>query len=126
MEQRWFVDMVPGPRLPAFTRGNAADVFPEPVTPTFVTMYLSRSLGAGLRDGYISFGAIDWHEYENPNDIELFKVFGGYLYNPLSLTRLFGARAPGLSPDLIDKAFFDERADVPIYVPEPWHQWAGP
>jgi rifampicin phosphotransferase len=49
-------------------------------------------------------------------------VFGGYLYNPLSLTRLFGARTPGLTPEAIDKAFFDDRPDVPPYVAEPWHE----
>lgn len=122
MEQQWIVDMVPGPRFPAWTRGNAADVFPDPVTPAFVTMYLGAGLGAGLRDAYIAFGTLDWDEYEHPNRPELFKVFGGYLYNPLSLTRLFGARTPGLTPELIDNAFFDDRADVPAYVAEPWHE----
>jgi rifampicin phosphotransferase len=122
VEQKWIVDMVPGPRFPAWTRGNAADVFPEPVTPAFVTMYLGPGLGAGLRDAYISFGTLDWDEYEHPNHPELFKVFGGYLYNPLSLTRLFGARTPGLTPEAIDKAFFDDRPDVPPYVAEPWHE----
>jgi rifampicin phosphotransferase len=122
MTQQWIVDMVPGPRFPAWTRGNAADVFPEPTTPAFVTMYLGPGLGAGLRDAYISFGTLDWDEYEHPNHPELFKVFGGYLYNPLSLTRLFGARTPGLTPEAIDKAFFDDRPDVPPYVAEPWHE----
>ena len=94
-------------------RGNAADVFPEPVTPAFVTMYLGPGLSQGLRDAYTEFGSLDWDEYENPNQVELFKVFGGYLYNPLSLTRLMGARMPGLTPELIDKAFFDDRDEVP-------------
>jgi rifampicin phosphotransferase len=122
MTKQWIVDMVPGPRFPAWTRGNAADVFPEPTTPAFVTMYLGPGLGAGLRDAYIAFGTLDWDEYETPNRPELFKVFGGYLYNPLSLTRLFGARTPGLTPEAIDKAFFDDRPDVPPYVAEPWHE----
>ena len=124
MEQRWIVDMVPGPRFPAWTRGNAADVFPAPITPACATVYLSHGLSAGLRDAYISFGALDWDEYENPADPELFKIYGGYLYNPLSLTRLMGARMPGLTPELIDKAFFDDRADVPPYEAQPWHESA--
>jgi phosphohistidine swiveling domain-containing protein len=75
-----------------------------------------------LRDGYISIGAIEWDEFEHPEAPDLFQMYGGYLYNPLSLTRLLGARMPGASPEAIDKAFFDERDEVPVYVAEPWHE----
>jgi pyruvate,water dikinase len=59
---------------------------------------------------------------EDPADPTIFALFGGYVYNPLSLVRLFGARMPGASPEAIDKAFFDERPDVPPYEPQPWHE----
>ena len=49
-------------------------------------------------------------------------MFGGYFYNPLTLVRLMGARVPGASPDMIDKAFFDERDDVPPYEAADWHE----
>jgi pyruvate,water dikinase len=35
--------------------------------------------------------------------------------------RLMGVRMPGASPEAIDAAYFDDRPDVPPYVPEPWH-----
>ncbi len=118
---RWFCDSTPGERFPAWTRGNAADVFPDPFSPLGKDYILLRSMSRGLRDAYIRMGALDWEEFENPEAPDLFQMYGGYPYNPLSLTRLLGARMPGASPEAIDKAFFDERDEVPQYVEEPWH-----
>ena len=72
-------------------------------------------MSKGLRDAYTVIGAINYDEYDNPERPDLFHVFGGYPYNPLTMTRIFGARMPGASPELIDKAFFDDRAEVPPY-----------
>jgi pyruvate,water dikinase len=119
--QPWLADTDPGVKFPAWTRGNAADVFPDPVSPFFATTYLRSSLGRGVIDAYTWMGVFDWDEVENPHDPTMFGVFGGYVYNPLSYTRLFGARMPGATPEAIDKAFFDERDDVPSYRGEPWH-----
>ena len=119
---RWIADTDPGVKFPAWTRGNAADVFPDPASPFFATTYLRTSLGKGLVDAYSTIGVFDWDEVENPVDPTMFGVFGGYIYNPLSYTRLFGARMPGASPEAIDKAFFDERDEVPAYHAEPWHE----
>lgn len=120
--QDWFLDSKVGERFPAWTRGNAGDVFPEPVSPLALTLYIRPALATGLRDAQISMGIFDWDEYEEPEAPDLFKIFGGYLYNGLSLVRLFGARMPGASPEAIDEAFFDARDDVPPYVAEPWHE----
>jgi pyruvate,water dikinase len=118
----WIINRVPTKTFPAWTRGNAADVFPDPMTPLGWTLVMNASLELGLRDAYIEMGVIDWDEIEDPADPDMFQCFGGYVYNPLSLTRLVGARMPGASPELIDKAFFDERAEVPPYIAEPWHE----
>jgi rifampicin phosphotransferase len=119
---KWIADTDPGEKFPAWTRGNAADVFPDPASPFFATTYLRTSLGRAVVDAYSGMGVFDWDEVENPHDPTMFGVFGGYIYNPLSYTRLFGARMPGATPEAIDKAFFDERADVPPYTAEPWHE----
>eukprot|EP01041_Mallomonas_annulata_P033000 gene33000-55566_t len=100
----WFLDSTPGERFPAWTRGNAADVFPDPFSPLGQTMVIRQAMCLGLRDAYISLGALDWEEFEHPEAPDLFHMYGGYLYNPLSLTRLLGARMPGASPEAIDKA----------------------
>ena len=85
------------------------------------TFYLRPGLSRGLRDANIEYGVLDWDELEHPDDPDVFNCFGGYFYNPLSLTRLMGARMPGATPEAIDRAYFDDRPDVPPYVEEPWH-----
>ena len=120
----WFGDSQIDERFPAWTRGNAADVFPEPFSPLGQTLVMREGMAPGLRDGYIRIGALDFDEYENPHRPELWKMFGGYPYNPLSLTRVFGARMPGATPEMIDEAFFDDRDEVPPYDAQDWHESA--
>ncbi len=122
MEDRWFTDRRVGTRFPLFTRGNAADVLPEPVSPLGWTLLWEGAISPGARDGFIDFGLVDWDEFETPDDPECFGLFGGYFYNPLSIVRLMGARLPGASPEAIDRAYFDPRPDIPPYVAEPWHE----
>jgi len=117
----WIGDSELGERFPAWTRGNAADVFPDPFSPLGKSLVLQMGMSPGLRDAYIDLGALDYDEYENPDAPDLFKMFGGYVYNPLTLTRILGARMPGASPEMIDQAFFDERDEVPPYDEQPWH-----
>ena len=120
-DNTWFGDSAIGERFPAWTRGNAADVFPDPFSPLGQSLVLRKGMSTGLRDAYISFGALDFDEFEHPPQPDLFKVFGGYPYNPLTMTRLLGARMPGATPEMIDRAFFDERDEVPPYEHEDWH-----
>ncbi len=120
-DERWITDTTITKRFPVWTRGNAADVFPDPISPLMWTFYWLPAIMPALRDAYIANGVLDWDEYEDPLHPDSFGCFGGYLYNPLSLTRLMGARMPGVTPELIDRAFFDDRPEVPPYVEEPWH-----
>ncbi|MGB8858241.1 MAG: hypothetical protein WCC60_03245, partial [Ilumatobacteraceae bacterium] len=121
---KWIGDSTLGERFPAWTRGNAADVFPAPFSPLGKHLVLQQGMSKGLRNAYISLGALSYDEFETPDSPDLFKIFGGYVYNPLTLTRILGARMPGASPEMIDKAFFDDRDDVPPYEEQPWHQSA--
>ena len=122
MEDRWFTDRRVGERFPYFTRGNAADVLADPVSPLGWTFLWEGAISPGARDGFIVFGLVDWDEFETPDDPECFGLFGGYFYNPLSIVRLMGARLPGASPDQIDRAYFDPNPEIPPYVAEPWHE----
>ena len=101
-DNTWFGDSTLGERFPAWTRGNAADVFPDPFSPLGQSLVMRQGMCTGLRDAYIWIGALDYDEYENPALPDLFKVFGGYPYNPLTMTRVLGARMPGVTPELID------------------------
>jgi len=118
---RWLTDTSITELYPAWTRGNAADVLPDPVSPLMWTLYWQPALMTGLRDAYIRFGVVNWDEFVDPNHPDVFGCFGGYFFNPLSLTRLMGARMPGLTAEAVDRAYFDDRPDVPLYVAEPWH-----
>ena len=111
-----------GTRFPYYTRGNAADVLADPVSPLGWTFLWEGAISPGARDGFIVFGLVDWDEFETPEDPECFGLFGGYFYNPLSIVRLMGARLPGASPEDIDRAYFDPNPDIPPYVAEPWHE----
>ena len=99
-------------------------MFPAPFSPLGKHLVLQQGMSTGLRDAYIALGALSYDEFEDPDSPDLFKIFGGYVYNPLTLTRILGARMPGASPEMIDKAFFDERDDVPPYEEQPWHESA--
>ena len=70
----WFGDSTLGERYPAWTRGNAADVFPEPFSPLGQSLVLRKGMATGLRDAYIAFGALDYDEYEEPVLPDLFKI----------------------------------------------------
>jgi pyruvate,water dikinase len=120
-KNEWIGDSELGERFPAWTRGNAADVFPDPFSPLGKTLVLQEGMSRGLRDAYVELGALSYDEFESPEAPDLFKMFGGYVYNPLTMTRVLGARMPGASPEMIDKAFFDERDEVPPYEEQPWH-----
>ncbi len=120
-DNKWVGDSELGERFPAWTRGNAADVFPDPFSPLGKSMVLQMSMSPGLRDAYIGLGALNYDEFENPDTPDLFKMFGGYVYNPLTLTRVFGYRMPGATPEMIDKAFFDDNDEVPPYEHQDWH-----
>ena len=96
----WIGDSTLDDRFPAWTRGNAADVFPDPFSPLGKSMVLQEGLSPGLRDAYISIGALTYDEFVNPERPDLFKMFGGYVYNPLTMTaRARRPHARGLAGD---------------------------
>ena len=116
---KWIIDRTPTARFPSYTRGNAADVLADPVSPLGWTLCWEQGVVLGCRQGFVSFGVFDADEYGTPP--ETFGLFGGYFYNSLMQARLMGVRMPGASPEAIDAAYFDNTPDVPPYVPEPWH-----
>jgi len=119
LSDKWIIDRTPTTRFPFYTRGNAADVLADPVSPLGWTFCWESGIVLGCRDGFVTFGVFDEDDYGTPP--ETFGCFGGYFYNSLMQARLMGVRMPGASPEAIDAAYFDDRPDVPPYVPEPWH-----
>src|SRR5262245_45448159 len=98
---RWITDNEPSERYPTYTRANAGEVMPDPISPLTGTLTMLSSGEYGWRDAYNSTGSIRADEFEDdrPNTIG---SFGGYLYLNMSATRLYGVRCPGMSPELVD------------------------
>ncbi|MBU6241542.1 MAG: phosphoenolpyruvate-utilizing protein [Acidobacteria bacterium] len=117
--EKWIIDRTPSKKFPSYTRGNAADVLADPVSPLGWSLCWEKGVVLGCRDGFVSFGVFDAEEYGTPP--ETFGMFGGYFYNSLMQARLMGVRMPGATPEAIDAAYFDNTPDVPPYVAEPWH-----
>ncbi|MFM8563237.1 MAG: PEP-utilizing enzyme [Acidimicrobiia bacterium] len=117
---RWITDWEPSARLPVYTRANAGEVLPDPCSPLCWTVVWEPGVIMGWRDSQLSAGTMDDHEL-HPTRPEVIGHFGGYLFINGSTARLFGARGPGLSPEMIDATYFGAHPDVPPYVAEPWH-----
>lgn len=121
MRKTWITDRPPSARFPLYTRANAADVLADPCSPLGWSMVWEPGVCMGCRDGFLRFGIVNEDEVVHGTP-EPFGHFGGYMYNPMSMSRLMGVRMPGASPEAIDKAYFGEDPSIPPYEPEPWHE----
>jgi pyruvate,water dikinase len=115
---RWITDNEPSERYPTYTRANAGEVMPDPISPLTGTLTMMNAGEAGWRDAYSSTGSIRPEEFEDdrPNTIG---SFGGYLYLNMSATRLYGVRCPGMTPEIVDFQYFGEMPGIPPYEPRP-------
>jgi rifampicin phosphotransferase len=55
MQDRWITDRLVGKQFPMFTRGNAGEVLPDPVSPLSWTFVWEPGIMRGCRDGFIEF-----------------------------------------------------------------------
>jgi rifampicin phosphotransferase len=115
--ERWVTDNEPSERYPVYTRANAGEVYPDPVSPLSGSLAIMSAGEAGWRDTYVRYGTADRDEFEvdRPNTIG---CFGGYFYLNMSLTRIYGVRFPGLTPELVDLQYFGEMPGIPPYESE--------
>ena len=120
LADKWIIDRTPTKRFPSYTRGNAADVLADPVSPLGWSLCWEKGVVLGCKVGFVTFGVFEHEDCGTPP--ETFGLFGGYFYNSLMQARLMGVRMPGATPEAIDAAYFDDNPDVPPYVAEPWHE----
>lgn len=114
---RWITDTPVSARFPVYTRGNADEVGPAPYSPLGWSLTWEQGIAPGTADGWCSLGGFSPEEFSWPVP-ETFGNWGGYLYNQASVGRVFGVRAPGASPDLVDEQFFGKNPSVPSYLPD--------
>lgn len=117
-ERIWVVDNDPSETYPIYTRGNVGEVFPDTVGPLSWTMFGIPGAEPGWRDAFVRFGVFDHDEFD-PDNLEILGVFGGYCYLNVSISRIFGVRVPGLTPELVDRSIWGEMPGVPPYSPRP-------
>ncbi len=119
----YFIGTKPSQRYPLWTRANVGEVFPDPVRMSTFDFAFQNSEGVrmgemGFRDAYVQMGAFEYDEFD-PDNCVFLGVFGGYAYLNASVGRVFGARAPGVDVDTIDRTFFGEQPGIPPYEPHP-------
>ena len=97
---RWICDRVPTDRFPDYTRGNAGEVLADPVSPLAWSFCWEPGPVQGCVDGFEQMGVFDRIEYGDPP--ASFGLFGGYFYNSLTQSRLFGVRS-GAGWEAVDR-----------------------
>jgi len=115
---RWITDDIPSQRFPYYTRANADEVGPDPFSPLGWSLGWKQGCIPGVAKGFVDWGACRWSELREDSP-EVFGNWGGYFYNQLSLPRVSGARTPGGSAEMTDRAYFGDHPGVPPYVPHP-------
>ncbi|MGA0877741.1 MAG: PEP-utilizing enzyme [Ilumatobacteraceae bacterium] len=121
LPDKWITDWDPSPKFPVYTRANAGEVLPDPCSPLCWTVAWEPGILQGWRDSQINAGTCNENEIDRKRP-EVVGSFGGYLFINGSMARLFGARGPNLTPEVIDAVYFGAHPDVPPYVAEPWHE----
>jgi phosphohistidine swiveling domain-containing protein len=119
MVDSWLVETDLSDVWDFYTRANVGEVFPDPVAPlSFAYFQHEGGIGGsemGFRRAFVRLGSFDWDEF--PDDECLFLgVTGGYAYLNASAMRLFGHRAPGMTPKDIDDSLFGASAGAPEFV----------
>ena len=111
-----YVHGTPSRRFPVYTRGNAGEVYPQPVFP--LTAAMARGLaGDPARDFFRSTGMVTAVECDEDADVFM-GVFGGYTYLNLSVTRVVAIRTPGMSLADADAPFLGSEGRAPDHCPD--------
>lgn len=109
----WPVDSTPNTRMPVYTRLNATDVLPDPVSPLGATLVWNRYIERGWAVGDVDDGCFDMSEIAEPSAAA--GIFYGHLYVNMSASRLYGIRA-GIGTDNVDAIWYGSHPDAPAHV----------
>ena len=98
------IDTEPSERYPVYTRLNAGDVMPDPITPLGATLVWIPEVLPGWANGYVKQDVFT--PAELAGEPHLAGGFNyGYLYVNQTAVRIIGIRS-GIGTDAIDAAFF--------------------
>lgn len=115
----WCADTPLNSRFPVYTRFNANDVLPDPITPLGADLVWKPQILPGLGFGYVELGALSASEAALDRSASPAGAFRyGHLYINVTAARLNGIRS-GLGWEVIDAAFFGNHPDAPPHEPHP-------
>ena len=98
MGTTWFADHTPSVSFPIYSRANCAEVFPDPVSPLTMDYSWPGAGDAGLRRWMFRF-CVDPGELDDHQNI-MFEVYNAFMFINASVSRLMGARMPGMTARL--------------------------
>lgn len=114
----WVVDSPLSTRFPVYTRANVGEVAPNVATPLFWSMVGGIPAERQWKKALAEFGAFDEDEFR-PDVIDIQGMIHGYVYLNLSNLRVFGARMPGASAELMDTTYLGAPSAEHPYVAHP-------
>ena len=98
------IDTEPSQRYPVYTRLNAGDVMPDPITPLGATLVWIPEVLPGWANGYMKQDVFTPHELDGEPTLAGGFLYG-YLYVNQTAVRIIGVRS-GVGTEAIDAAFF--------------------
>jgi len=114
----WITDRPASERYPIYTRANAGEVIPDPMSPLTATLDIQGPLELGWQDNYQRTGTFRPDEIDRDRPCTT-GTFGGYFFLNMSMTRIFGVRCPGMTPEMVDLQYFGTMPGIPPYEARP-------
>jgi phosphohistidine swiveling domain-containing protein len=121
----WCADTRLNERFPVYTRFNANDVLPDPITPLGATLAWQPHMLPAFSYGYAALGAITAEEASaDPTAWPAGAFRYGHLYVNVTVARLVGIRS-GLGWEAVDTSFFGNHPEAPPHVSSPGDESAA-
>lgn len=116
----WCIDSAKlNQRFPIYTRFNANDVLPEPITPLGADLIWTPHILPGFSNAYAEMGAISVAEANlDPGAFPAACFRYGHMYVNVTTARLTGIRS-GLGWEAIDVSFFGSHPEAPPHEEHP-------
>ncbi len=118
LPERWLTDTEPNRIYTLWSRGNAGEIYPDPISPLSGTSVFLTAGELGYQDAMVQGGTMDYEELDQGTANNIMACFGGYLYLNMSISRLFGVRCPGMTPEMVDQQYYGELTGIPSYASE--------
>ncbi len=118
LPERWLTDTEPNRIYTLWSRGNAGEIYPDPISPLSGTSVFLTAGELGYQDAMVQGGTMDYEELDKGTANNIMASFGGYLYLNMSISRLFGVRCPGMTPEMVDQQYYGELTGIPSYASE--------